>query len=253
MNKGAHKSSRLFIVLMVIISLLIVVVAAAIWYSSNNAPVNNKPTPSPTSSPTSFPSQSPTETPGQLPSPLPTTTATFDFDSGSPVLQARLTNTPFNQIVNSVTAFFSSPSDLPLRPAFSIQSHDSLSPTSIILPIFSNNFLYPNTVNHDRLDIKFSRSLTSITLKFSTIEYNDPGVGGTGSTIRLTAYVDSTTSPAITSTTTNGIEDTGSTYPEGTLSITSSTNPFNMVEIDLPSPNQGSSGFMIDNITIVTT
>jgi hypothetical protein len=240
-------------ILIVIAVLVVAAVAAGIWISSNNGTSNSKPTPTRTSTPASFPSQSPIQSPTQSPTQLPSTTVTLDFDSGSPTLQARLTNTPFNQTVNDVTALFSSPSDLPSHPAFSVQSHNSLSPTSIILPLFSNNFLYPNTVNHDRLDIKFSRSLTSITLKFSTIEYNDPGVGGTGSTIRLTAYVDSPASSAITSTTTTGIEDAGSTYPEGTLSLSSVSQPFNLVEIDIPYPNQGAAGFMTDNITITST
>jgi cytoskeletal protein RodZ len=248
-KKETQKSSKLLFALIFIVVLAVALVAAAFWYSSNNAPGNNKPTP--TSTPSSSPSQNPLQSPSQSSSPNPLSKIIFDFDTGSPVLQARLTNTPFSQTVNGVTASFSSPSDFVSHPAFSVQSHDSLSPTSIVLPIFSNNFLYPNTVSHDRLDVKFSRSVTSVTLKFSTIEYNDPGVGGTGSTIRLTAFIDSTAYSVIAETSTNGIEDTGSTYPEGTLSITSSGQAFNMIELDLPYPNQGASGFMIDDVTIM--
>jgi hypothetical protein len=55
-----------------------------------------------------------------------------------------------------------------------------------------------------------------------------------------------------TPVTTNGVEDTGSTYPEGTLTLNLGGTPFNLVEIDLPIPTQGATGFIIDNIIVTT-
>lgn len=88
---------------------------------------------------------------------------------------------------------------------------------------------------------------------FKTAELHDPGPGGTGSPIRLTAYMNSVSSPVGSPVTVNGIETPFDTYPEGTLMFNSGGHPFNIVEIDLPSVNiEGATGFIIDNITVIT-
>jgi hypothetical protein len=102
------------------------------------------------------------------------------------------------------------------------------------------------------LDIKLSQNITSITLTFATIEYHDPGPLGTGSTIRLSAYMNAVTTIPIKSAIANGIEDQGSSYPESTITLTSTGQPFNLIEIDLSNPAQGATGFIIDNVIVTT-
>jgi hypothetical protein len=115
---------------------------------------------------------------------------------------------------------------------------------------FSGNFLWPSTTNHDSLNIKFSGNITSITLNFKTAELNDPGPGGTGSIIRISAYFNSTANVVGNPVTTRGVES-NDVYPEGTLSLNLAGHPFNLVVIDLPIPT-GASGFLIDNIIVLT-
>jgi hypothetical protein len=252
MRIGSLSHTKLIVAFLVIV----IVVAVSVGYALSKFPSSNSPPKiTPTQSPTA--SQTP---PNPTPTPSATTptqtpiTATFDFDTGSPALNP-YTSTPFDQTFSGVTAHFSSPTDLPSKPAFSIQSRASLASTAFIInsTLFSGNFLYPNTVNLDKLDIKFSRAITSITLEFKTAEYNDPGPGGTGSTIRLTAYLNTASNIVGSPTTKNGIETAMDIYPEGTLTFNSGSNPFNFVEIDLPNPSQGATGFIIDNIQITTT
>jgi hypothetical protein len=110
--------------------------------------------------------------------------------------------------------------------------------------------LWPSTINHDSLNIKFSGNITSITLNFKTAELNDPGPGGTGSIIRIRAYLDSSANAIGSPVTTRGVES-NDVYPEGTLSLNLPGQPFNLVVIDLPTPT-GATGFIIDNIVVVT-
>jgi hypothetical protein len=88
---------------------------------------------------------------------------------------------------------------------------------------------------------------------FKTAELYDPGPGGTGSPIRLTAYMNSLPNAVGTPVTVNGIETPFDNYPEGTLTFNSGGQPFNLVEIDLPYISaEGATGFIIDNITVIT-
>ena len=88
---------------------------------------------------------------------------------------------------------------------------------------------------------------------FKTAELHDPGPGGTGSPIRLTAYMNSLSTTVGSPVTANGVETQFDVYPEGTLTFNSSGQPFNMVEIDLPYISaEGATGFIIDNITVIT-
>ena len=87
-------------------------------------------------------------------------------------------------------------------------------------------------------------------MNFKTAELNDPGPGGTGSIIRISAYLNSTTNIVGNPVTTRGVES-NDVYPEGTLSLNLVGQPFNLVVIDLPTPT-GASGFLIDNIIVLT-
>ena len=118
---------------------------------------------------------------------------------------------------------------------------------------FSGLFLWPSTINRDRLDITFSQSITSISFVFKTAELHDPGPGGTGSPIRLTAYMNSLSTPVGSPITVNGVETPYDNYPEGTMTFNSNGQPFNLVEIDLPYISaEGATGFIIDNISVIT-
>jgi hypothetical protein len=222
---------------------------------SNNLPAptaSPNSTPQPTPSPS--PSQSPSPTPTVSPTPAPSIIAIFDFDTGTPILSPGL-STPIDQTSNGVTAHFSSPTDSPSHPAFSVQNLNSLAAISTVINSvkFSGLFLWPSTINRDRLDITFSVNITSVSFDFKTAELHDPGPGGTGSPIKLTAYLNSFSTSVGTPTTVNGIETQLDNYPEGTLSFNSNGQPFNIVEIDLPYVSaEGATGFIIDNITVIT-
>ena len=66
-------------------------------------------------------------------------------------------------------------------------------------------------------------------------------------TIKLTAYLDSTASAPVGSATTHGTYSTD-TMPMGTLSFTSA-QPFNLVEISIPPQPLAATDFLVDNIT----
>ena len=249
-SKEMSKSTKMIIAVVVIVILAV----ASVGYIISQLPQSHPSTSTPTATPiaTAFATPTPTATTSLTPTTSPAlTTATFDFDTGTPSISAGAP-TPFDQTNNGVTAHFSSPTDFPSKPAFSVQSRGSLGSIASVInsTLFLGNFLWPNTVNQDKLDIKFSRSITSITMVFKTVEYNDPGVGGTGSTIRLTAYLDSTSNVVGSPTTKNGIETAMDIYPEGILAFNSGGQPFNLVRIDLPPSAQGASGFIIDSIEV---
>ena len=251
--------SREYVQLVKIMYLVIVVVAVVVLIGASlyGLSLQSKPA-NPSSSATPVPSGSSLPSQTSNPTVLPTSTAipasiaaTFNFDSGSPTLTAHKP-TPFDQTSNGLTAHFSSTADTSSNPAFSIQTINSLGPIAGVINSqkFSGNFLWPNTVNHDSLNIRFDGSITSITLNFKTAELNDPGPGGTGSVIRISAYIDSSANAVGTPVTARGVES-NDLYPEGTLSLNSAGQPFNLVVIDLPSPT-GASGFIIDNIMVQT-
>ena len=182
------------------------------------------------------------------------TYSTFDFDIGTPTLYLRQP-TPFGQTSGDATANFSSPSDFPSHPAFSVQSVVSLAATSVVINStkFSGQFLWPSTVNQDHLVMNFSTNVTSITMDFKTAELHDPGPGGTGSPIRLSASVNSSSTPVGSPVISYGTETPFDTYPEGTLTFNASGQGFDRVEIDLPFISQGATGFILDNIVVGIT
>jgi hypothetical protein len=280
--------------LLIIIVAIIVIIVSVVWYASFNAPSSStSPTPTPTiptSSPTqsSTPKPSPTSTNSITPKPSPTNaptttssinntptppstqtitptptasptldppiTVVFNFDNATPTVTPGR-STPLDQTSNGVTAHFSSPTDFPSKPSFSVQNINSLAAISTVINSanFSGLFLWPSTINRDRIDINFSQNITSISFNFKTAELHDPGPGGTGSPIRLTAYINSLSTLIGTPKTVNGIETPFDNYPEGTLTFNANGQPFNLVEIDLPFISaEGATGFIIDNIIIVT-
>jgi len=96
----------------------------------------------------------------------------------------------------------------------------------------------------------FSQALTNITLTFATVDYHDPGAGGTATPIKLTAYMNYVTSAAIGTKTAFGTF-TSDTYPQAIISFTS-TLPFNIVTIEIPYITQGAAVYLIDNVIVTT-
>jgi hypothetical protein len=171
---------------------------------------------------------------------------TFDFTSGTPKPTAQYTATPFDLTVSGVTAHFSSPHDGgPLDPAFSLQSDHTLGSRQVKL---TGNYLWPNTIYQNTLDIKFSQPITSITLDFATIERMDPAEFP--SPLQVTAFNNSTASAPVGLALNAG--QYGSTFfPEGTLTF-SNAIPFSLIEITVGPNPWGTVNFMADNITITT-
>jgi hypothetical protein len=174
-------------------------------------------------------------------------TVTYDFDTGSPALAPQMSNTPLEQTVGGVTAHFSSPWD---PAAYSIQNQDT---TFFVLPQFSGNYLYQNESSRIKLRIDFGQTLISITMTFATIEYHGVGEVDQPTAIELTAYLDSTGTPAVGSATARGVFPEGYTYPEGTLSFDSGGQPFNIVEIELLYQQRGATNFLIDKVVVSTS
>jgi len=174
------------------------------------------------------------------------------LETGTPTLTLH-GGTPFDQTANGVTAHFSSPFDYP-QPAFSVETRASLTAIGAVVNSakFSGNFLWPNTINHDKLDIKFSSNIVSVTLNFATSELHDPGPNSQGSTIRVAAYMNSLSAAVGTPLTSRGVQPPTDIYPEGTLTFNSGGQLFNLIEIDLPNPAEGATGFIIDNIIVTT-
>jgi len=169
---------------------------------------------------------------------------TFDFDTGYPIL-AETQNTPLNQTANNVTAYFSSPSDTPLAPAFSVQSYDTI---FIKLSEFSGKYLYDNKPSRDILEIRFNQQLTAINVTFATVEHHTEP-----SSITLTTYLNSIDTSPVGQTASRGILQTA-LYPQGTLVFDSGSEPFNLVRIEIPYQGQWTAtNFFIDNIIITPT
>ncbi len=161
--------------------------------------------------------------------------ALFDFDtSWPPVSQGQ--GLPGSQSNNLLTASFSS-----LGGSWSIQTRQS----SVIgaPPSFSGNFLYPGTW-WSSFQIQFSAPITNLAFDFMTgdvsSEYNTP------STVRITAYTNSTATPAIGSGTAQGTWANGA-YPDGHLNFASST-PFTLVTVDIAPIGVVSGLLFVDNL-----
>lgn len=167
-------------------------------------------------------------------------TVTFDFDTATPVLNATQ-SLPFDQTSGGITAQFNSPSG----PAFSIQTDAT---TTWKMSKFSGKYLYDNNIDRSVLAIKFSQPVTGITLTFATADYEIE----IPTTIQLTAYVDSNTTPAVGSATARGAYGTDS-MPMGTLTFASANRPFNLVEVVTVAQPRGSTVFYVDNISVTAS
>jgi len=170
------------------------------------------------------------------------TSVTFDFDTGNPLLHATMGATPMDQTVGGLTAHFSSPTVG--AQGFSVQSDAT---TQFHLSQFSGNYLYPNSVYNPALEIQFSQPLTGITFTFATADFQQVEVP---STVRLTAFTNSTATPSVGSATAHGTY-AGDTMPMGTLSFTSGV-PFDVVRIEIPPAPRAASDFLVDNLTVTT-
>jgi hypothetical protein len=169
--------------------------------------------------------------------------ATFDFDTGVPVLST-FQSTPLNQTSGLVNAYFNSTSD---PAAFSVQSDAT---TSYKLSQFSGKYLWDNKASRDSIDIRFNVLLNNITFVFATIEF-EGGPTSEPSNITLTAYMDSTASVPIGSTKSRGTWPSGDSYPQGNLTFASGSQLFNLVRIELLFQGvSAATDFMVDNITV---
>jgi hypothetical protein len=173
-----------------------------------------------------------------LSSPVGAQTLTFDFDTSTPLLPVGI-NAPFSQTSGGITAQFVSPQGA----SYSIQTDNS---TGYQMSRFSGHYLYPNNSQTNSLDIAFSQDVTNITFAFATTDFPPIEIP---SLLQLTAYHNSTNTP-VGSMTTNASYGSD-TMPMGVLTF-SSTSPFNLVTLR-SAPNQLSSGFLLDNITVQLT
>jgi hypothetical protein len=171
----------------------------------------------------------------------------FDFDTGAPGLYPGKPTT-FDQTVGGVTAEFSSPDQFPGQTAFAAQYDNN---PNVHLALFSGYYLYDARFDGDRLQIRFSAPLDSIALDFCTTDLRHNVE--VPSDLQLTAYLDSTATPAVGSATKHATfppETSSETWPQDTLSFDSGGVPFNLVElVVLPQPN-GSLDFFVDNISV---
>jgi len=164
----------------------------------------------------------------------------FDFDTGSPLL-AVAQSTPFNQTSKGITALFSSPSD---PAAFSATSYDA---TGLKLSQFSGKYLYDSKQSRDILDIEFSTDIIAVKFTFATVETQGEAIT-LPSNIDVTAYKNTI---LVGNNRTQG-SFSGDSYPQGTLSLSTSKQPFNWVRISIPAQTSGTTDFLIDNIVVTT-
>ncbi len=175
-----------------------------------------------------------------LPLPCAAQTLVFDFDSGTPVLAVGQ-GTPFTQGKGGVALQLTSPTFG--AGGFSIQT---VVTTHYVLSQFSGNFVYPNSTANAALDIRSSVPLVAISLTFATGDFNQAELP---STLALTAYVDSTTTPAVGSVSAQGTYGPD-TMPMGTIAFSSPTKPFNLVELQIQRSPYAAGGFLVDNVRV---
>ncbi len=162
-------------------------------------------------------------------------TALFDFDTSWPSV-APGQGMPSTQSNNLLTAAFST-----IGGSWSIQSRQ----TSVIgaPPSFAGNFLYPGNW-WSSFQIQFSAPITNLAFDFLTgdvsSEYDTP------SNVRITAYTNSTATPAVGSGTAQGTWANGA-YPDGHINFSSAT-PFTIVTVDIAPIGVVSGLLFVDNI-----
>jgi len=168
-------------------------------------------------------------------------TVMFDLDTGTPLLSTDQ-SVAFLQTAGGIDATFSSPQGA----AFSIQTDGS---TYFRLSQFTGHYLYPNNIDRNTLHIAFSQSLSSVTLSFATVDYQDNAE--VPANLELTAH-DSASGALAGTASTHGTY-LGDTYPMGTLSFSSATQGFDVIDLVVPFQPQGTTGFFVDNVAVTTT
>jgi hypothetical protein len=168
-------------------------------------------------------------------------TVTFDFDSGTPPLSAGM-SVPFNQTVGGITAGFSSPTGN----TFYLGNANT---TFWRLTQFSGNYLIPNTniTSRNHLVIAFSQPMTSITLTYATVEFQDNAE--TPDLVLLTA----TSSGSVVGTASTRGAYLGDTFPMGSVTFTSPGPSFDKVDVYVPFNANGCTDFLADNVIVQAT
>jgi len=168
-------------------------------------------------------------------------TVLFDFDTGTPPVSAGM-SVPLSQTAGGITASFSSPTG-------STFYLGSASSTGWRLTQFSGNYLIPNTnvTSRNHLVIAFSAPLTSITLTYATVEYQDNAE--TPDLVLLTA-----TSRGVTAGTasTRGAY-LGDLFPMGTVTFVTPGPSFDKVDVYVPVNANGCTDFLADNVIVQAT
>ncbi len=170
-----------------------------------------------------------------VPAPM---TVTFDLDSGDPPPIATMTMTPFDNAKAGVVAHFAGADGLS---AYSLQSDATISWSHQVR--LTGNYLWPNSIYRNNLEVTFDRRVTSVSLDFATEEME--AWADTPSPLVLTAYLNDT--PV------GGAQAAGAygatTYPEGFLLFTSAA-PFNRIVLTVGPNPWGTNNFISDNFTI---
>ena len=164
-----------------------------------------------------------------------TLSATFDFDTGLP-LMANGDPLPTAQASGGWSATFSAPSG-----AFSVQS-DPL--VGRHLTRVAGHYLFPDT-GPSVLDVVLNRPVGSVHLSFAAL---DPVQAVTPSEARLTAWSDSGGTQPAGSVTATGVLKPGDLLPTGTLSL--QADAIQRIQIDMPVQPSGVTNLIIDNISV---
>ncbi|MBL8761317.1 MAG: hypothetical protein JNL50_08455 [Phycisphaerae bacterium] len=165
---------------------------------------------------------------------------TFDTDSGSPPPMATMTATPFSTTKNGLTASYHSPDGMS---AFSVQSDATIH--WITQFHMQDQYLFPNSVYRNDLQIDFSRRLSGVSLDFATVEMES--WADVESPLEVRAYLDSTGNPPVAVVQSRGTYG-GTTYPEGVIEL-ASASPFNIITITVAPNPFFTNNFLLDNVT----
>ncbi|MCB1060192.1 MAG: hypothetical protein KDB65_08165 [Calditrichaeota bacterium] len=167
-----------------------------------------------------------------------TLSATFDFDTGLPLLNSN-DQTPFSQSSEGWQAEFLASSGL-----FSVQSEASLGwPLSRV----SGHFLFP-VAGPSGFDVVFDRPVDNVWLSFATFDFQ---LLITPSVVQLTAWSDTAGTTLAGQTTAVGTIKVTDIIPTGTLGLTA--NGIQRIRVEMPAQPSGVTDFVIDNITVRET
>lgn len=162
-------------------------------------------------------------------------TVTFDFDTGTPVVNVGR-SLPFDQTAGGITARFSA-----ISGAFSVQTELS---TGYALSQFSGKYLLPSPPRGSALRMQFDRELTDVAFTFATTDYS-PTIP---TPIVLTAFSVTPTGTNTVGSATARAAYGGDKWPMGTLDFNFGTTLFNRVEVRIQAG--GDATFTLDNVTV---